>query len=185
MGDDDRRAVARPDAEHVARGVGEIEMPAEGAWISDAGEVREVLPRARDDGGAARLVHEPMQPIDIDQHGPFSSSHFFPPIRRSRRRTSRSPVFAGMTGSSAQRICRCSRENGNPETTIPCHRPQDFTDVGPTSGVAIAHEAHRRPAVQPAHVPDAAVYHIRKEMPGGSPTSACFPSRRATLLTRA
>ena len=77
MRDDDRLAGTRPDAEHVARGIGEIEMPAEGARIGDAGEIREVFPGARNDGGAARLVHEAVQPLDVDEHGLFRGDHPF------------------------------------------------------------------------------------------------------------
>jgi hypothetical protein len=83
--DDDRRAVARPDDQHAAHGVRQVEMPRERPWIGEPRQVGEVHSGARDDGGEPVTVHVLVQTGDVGDDLALRLRHGFPFCERMRQ----------------------------------------------------------------------------------------------------
>jgi hypothetical protein len=60
IGNEHGFVVPRPNEEHFPRRIREIQVASEGAGIGKARQIRHVLARAHDDGGAVRLIHASM-----------------------------------------------------------------------------------------------------------------------------
>ena len=62
---ENRRLGARPDDQHAARRIGEIEMPREGSRVVEPREIREVRPRAQHHRRQPVPVHQRMQALNV------------------------------------------------------------------------------------------------------------------------